>query len=218
MKNGPENSGSPFSLEEWREKKFNPEVIKLFERQEQGDPNVETVGMDDGRIIEVMADDKDEKILWTYGLGGCYGTLVFTEGKDGRRNAALTHYDATRISENMAKIRELLGSSEAMKGAATKQMVVVMGSGEWVQDPKTKRYKLKPAPDSQKDIDAIILAIQTELGEDIQVHFEPYDTNALSGEKDRGVMIVTIPPHDKGDARYRTWFSGGKLGWRGSLR
>lgn len=217
MKNSSENpTGSPFSKEEWREKQFSPEVIRLFERQEQGDPNVETVTINDGKAIEVLPNDEDEKVIWTYGLGGCYGTLVFTESQDGRRNAALTHYDCTNVSGNMAKLRELLGSNETMKEAEIKQTVVVMGTGKYVQDPETKRWKLEPDPKYKKQIDAIILAIQAQLGDDVEVKFEPYSTKQVPGEKDREVLVVSIPPSSKGEARYRTWFSGGELGKKGS--
>ena len=34
----------------------------------------------------------------------------------------------------------------------------------------------------------------------------------MRAEKDQGTLLVYIPPTGKGEARYRTWFSGGTLG------
>ena len=76
--------------------KFSPEVNYLWDRVEAGDRNVEQVDMSQGKALEVSPAD-DEKIIWTYGLGGCYACLVFTEHPDGTRNAVLTHYPETEI-------------------------------------------------------------------------------------------------------------------------
>ncbi|MDP2585966.1 MAG: hypothetical protein Q8P29_03740 [Candidatus Levybacteria bacterium] len=195
----------------WTREQSSPEVNRLFERYAEGDPNVELVFMNDGKSIQV-GPDGEEKTIITIGLGGCYGTLVFTEHEDGRRNGVLTHYDPTQISVNMSRLRELLGQDVVMKEAKTKQTVIVMGTGEWVQDPETKKWKLEPSPESKKQVDGIILAIQAELGKDVEVKFEPYSRLQKIAQKDQGTMVVTIPPKGKGDARFKTWFSAGKLG------
>lgn len=58
---------------------MSPELQKLLERTEANDPNVEQVSMNQGSSVEVSPDDEQEKIIWTYGLGGCFCTLVFSE-------------------------------------------------------------------------------------------------------------------------------------------
>ena len=76
--------------------KFSPEVNYLWDRVEAGDPNVKQVDMSQGKALEVSPGN-DKKTIWTYGLGGCYACLVFTEHPDGTRNAVLTHYPETEI-------------------------------------------------------------------------------------------------------------------------
>jgi len=193
----------------FQRKQFTPEVNSLWDRVEAGDPNVEQVAMSQGKAIEVSPDDQ-EKIIWTYGLGGCYGCLVYTEHPNGTRNAVLTHYPPTEISQDLAKLRELIGNSLNMKEATTKQTVLVMAAGEWVQDPETKKdsYKVK----DQQTADLLALAVQAELGAGVNVKLEPYSETQIAGKKDQGTLLVYIPPTGKGEARYRTWFSGGTLG------
>ena len=77
-----------FQLKDQYER-FSPEVISLWDKVEAGDPNVEQVEMSQGKAIEVSPED-NEKIIWTFGLAGCYACLLFTEHPDGTRNAVLT--------------------------------------------------------------------------------------------------------------------------------
>lgn len=191
----------------FRRKQFSPEVDALWDRVEAGDPNVEQVAMSQGKAIEVSPTDQEEKIIWTYGLGGCYVCLVYTEHSDGTRNAVLTHYPPTEISQNIAKLRGLIGSE--MKGASTKT-VLVMAAGEWAQDPETKEYSFRVK--DQQTADLLSLAVQAELGPGVEVKLEPYSETLMFGKKDQGTLLVYIPPFGKGDARYKTWFSGGTLG------
>lgn len=193
----------------FQRKQFSPEVNALWDRVEAGDPNVEQVAMSQGKAIEVSAADP-EKIIWTYGLGGCYGCLVFTEHPDGTRNAVLTHYPPTEISQDLAKLRELIGKNHKMKEASTKQTVLVMAAGEWVQDPTTKKGSFRVR--DQQTADLLALAVQVELGAGVDVKLEPYSENQRAGEKNQRTLLVHIPASGKGEARYRTWFSGGTLG------
>ena len=193
----------------FQRKQFSPEVNTLWDRVEAGDPNVEQVAMSQGKAIEVSLTDQ-EKIIWTYGLGGCFGCLVYTEHSDGTRNAVLTHYPPTEISQDLAKLRELIGPNIKMKEAATKQTVLVMAAGEWVQDPTTKKDSFRVR--DQQTADLLALAVQAELGTGVDVKLEPYSETQMADQKDQGAFLVHIPPTGKGEARYRTWFSGGTLG------
>lgn len=193
----------------FQRKQFSPEVNALWDKVEAGDPNVEQVAMSQGKAIEVSATDQ-EKIIWTYGLNGCFGCLVYTENPDGTRNAVLTHYPPTEISQDLAKLRELIGQNVKMKEATTKQTVLVMAAGEWVQDPTTKRGSLKVR--DQQTADLLALAVQVELGAGVDVKLEPYSETKSAEKKDQGTLLVYIPPTGKGEARYRTWFSSGTLG------
>lgn len=193
----------------FQRKGFSPEVNTLWDRVEAGDPNVEQVAMSQGKAIEVSLTDQ-EKIIWTYGLGGCLGCLVYTEHSDGTRNAVLTHYPTTEISQDLAKLRELIGPNIKMKEAATKQTVLVMAAGEWVQDPATKKGSFRVR--DQQTADLLALAVQDELGAGVDVKLEPYSVADIFDQKDQGTFLVHIPPTGKGEARYKTWFSGGTLG------
>lgn len=193
----------------FQRKQFSPEVNALWDKVEAGDPNVEQVAMSQGKAIEISATDP-EKIIWTYGLGGCYGCLVYTEHPDGTRNAVLTHYPPTEISQDLSKLRELIGQNVKMREATTKQTVLVMAAGEWVQDPGTKNGSFRVR--SQQTADLLALAVQAELGAGVDVKLEPYSETQMADAKDQGTLLVHIPPSGKGEARYKTWFSGGALG------
>lgn len=195
-----------FQLKDQYER-FSPEVISLWDKVEAGDPNVEQVEMSQGKAIEVSPKD-NEKIIWTFGLAGCYACLLFTEHPDGTRNAVLTHYPPTEILQNSKTLQELIGQSKKMKGASIKQIVLVV-PGEWVKDPITNKYSLRVQ--NQQTADFLALAVQAELDE-VEVRLEPYSVVQMEGRKDEGTFLVYVPPKGKGVVRYRTWFSHGTLG------
>ncbi len=164
--------------------------------------------MNDGKTCEILPTDKKEKIIWTHGLQGCLGTLVFTEQKDGKKNATLTHFDTQSISENVNKLKELLSTTPSIKEAEVKQTILVMESGEYVYKGG-KDFELKAK--RPEAADELIKAIKAELGNDIDIKPVLYPMEYGRGEeKDVGVLIARIPP--EGQATYRTWFSSGQLG------
>jgi len=191
-----------------RQETMTPELQKLWERTEANDPNVEQVSMNQGSSVEISPEDKQEKVIWTYGLGGCFGTLVFSEDENGRKTAVLTHFDPLSISANMNELRRLIKANPVMKTSEYKQSILVLGAQNYEQNPKTKQWEQK-IRDQQK-ADMLITAIQAELGQDVEVKLEPYSEQQDAMTKDQGSLIVRIPP--KGQATYRTWFSQGQLG------
>ena len=192
----------------FQRKQFSPEVNSLWDRVEKGDLNVKQVAMNQGKALEVFPGD-DEKIIWTYGLGGCYACLVFTEHPDGTRNAVLTHYPPTEISQCLTELRKLIRQNPKIKEAIIKQTVLMM-PGEWVKDPITEKW-FSRVKDQQK-ANLLALAVQAELESGIDVKLEPYSEISKIDQKDQGTLLVYVPPVGKGEARYRTWFSGGTLG------
>ena len=192
----------------FQRKQFSPEINALWDRVEAGDPNVELVEMSQGGAVEVTPTDA-EKIIWTYGLGGCYGCLLFTEHPDGTRNAILTHYSPIEIFQNLVKLRELISKSVKIR-EASRQIFLVIAPGEWVRDPVTQKVSFKVK--DQKKVDLLVYTVKAELGAGVEVKIEPYSEMRMLDKKDQGILLVRIPPVGKGDARYRTWFSGGTLG------
>jgi hypothetical protein len=187
-------------------RRFIQRANSALKELEATGPNVEQVAMSQGKALEVSPGD-DEKIIWTFGLGGSYACLVFTEHPDGTRNAVLTHYPETKIPQNLKKLRELIGQSGKMKEASTQQ-VVLMAPGKWVEDPITKELSFR-AKDEQI-VDSLAIAIQAalELGANVklELYLEEID------ERDQRKLLVYVPPVGKGEARYETWFSDGTLG------
>lgn len=191
-----------------RQETMTPELQKLWERTEANDPNVEQISMNQGGSVEVLPDDEQEKVICTYGLGGCFGTLVFSEDENGRKTAVLTHFDPLSISANINELRRLIKANPAMKTSRYKQSILVLGTEGYEQNPQTKRWERK-IQDQQK-ANMLITAIQAELGQDVEVRLEPYSEKQDAMTKDQGSLIVRIPPKEQ--ATYRTWFSQGKLG------
>jgi hypothetical protein len=211
LKNPDIRGGAPERPYSWRRESYSPEVNNLFERYTKGDKNVELVSMNDGKSVEINPDD-EEKVIFTHGLGGCYATLVYTENENGTRNGVLTHYAPTQISRNMTRLRELISQHSNMKEAMVKQTVIIMGTGEWIQNPETKRWKFEPSSDGKQQTDAITIAIKAELGGNVEVKFEPYETIRLFGDQDYDILIAKIPPKDEGDAQFKTKYGFKKFG------
>jgi len=176
---------------EIRQEIMTPELRELFERTEANDPSIEQVSMNQGSSIEALPNDEQEKIIWTYGLGGCFGTLVFSEDENGRKSAVLTHFDPLSISANMNELRKLIRSNPSMKEPKYKQSILVLGALEYKQNPETKQWET--SMDKQKT-DMLIIAIKAELGQDVDVKLEPYSATNDTKTKDQGSLIVRIPP------------------------
>lgn len=191
-----------------REKTMSPELQRLWKRVEANDPNVVLVDMNQENLVEVLPDDEDEKVIFTYGLGSCFGILVFCEDEGGRKIAILAHYDPSSIYlNNIDKLITLIKFNPAMKTSKYKQLIL-LGLAAYEQNPKTKQWESKIS--DQQKVDLIITRIQTELGSGVKVKLELYSSNLSSDIKDQGSLIVRIPP--KKQASYRTWFSQGQLG------
>ena len=190
-----------------RQESMSYELQKLWERTEANDPNVVQVSMNNGKLVKVQLNDEQEKVIWTYGLGGCFGLLVFSEDKNECKIAILTHFDPLNIYTNISELRRLIMSNFSMKTYRCKQYILFL-EGKYEQNLQTKQWKIENL--YQQKADMLINTIQIELGQDVEIKIEPYSTLRDITTKDQGSLIVRIPP--KGQATYRTWFSQGQLG------
>ena len=190
-----------------RQENCTPAIQILWERVKASDPNVEQVRMGDGKFIEV-APTEEEKVIWTFGLGRCYATVVFTENKNGTRYCVLTHYPPIQLYQNIDKLGDLIGASEEMRTAKTKKVILAL-PGEWGQNSETKKYEMRVK--DQQAVDALTIAIRAKLGADVDIKLKPYSEREEFWVKDRGILVIYVPPVGKGDVSYRTWYGGGKL-------
>ncbi len=181
---------------------------ELLDKTKKGDPNVEQVSpfTGDGKAITVLPTDKKEKILWTFGLGGCNGTLIFAEDKNGKKNSILTHYGPDKIQENKRKLEDLIDANPEFKNNEIKKTILLLVRGDYYQDSKTMKWEMKPKDEIEKEI--LIETIKGKLGENVDVIIEPYSEAIEMNSKDWGTLIVRIPPNGK--ATYETWFGGKK--------
>lgn len=172
----------------WGLEDFSRETLEMFKSLEEGDPNVEKVGRDnDGKIIEVSPEDKQEKKIFTDGLGGCFLVLVFSEHSSGRRQAILTHYFQGSVAENILKLKELCVS---VKQADYKQCIFLQAENN---HEKRKKYT-----------DELEAALKDILGEELKIEKGLYPIKNSPEVKDKGIFAVTIPPKDA--PYYKAWF------------
>ena len=190
-----------------RQESMSYELQKLWERTEANDPNVVQVSMNNGKLVKVLLNDEQEKVIWTYGLGGCFGSLVFSEDENKCKIVILTHFDPLSIYANISELERLIKSNISMKTSKCKQYILFL-EGQYEQNLQTKQWKIENL--YQQKADMLINTIQIELGQDVEIKIEPYSTLRDITTKDQGSLIVRIPP--KGQATYRTWFSQGQLG------
>ena len=190
---------------------FSLGVWELFKRFDGGDSNVVEVAppLTLGIKSAEVGRDSQEKVFLTFGLGGCNGIFIFTEQKDGLRNATLAHYSELKIPVAVDEIHKELSQWPKMKEAAIKQ-AILMVPGVRVLDLATGKEILKVA--ETKFADEIAEAIRSELGSEVDIRLEPYPEERKDNEKDFGVFIAHVPPVDEKAVSYRTWFGGGELG------
>jgi len=186
-------------------KDFSPELIDLITRSEASDPNVSLVNMSDGRTITVKPDDT-EKVIFTFGLGGCTAMITYGELLDGTRVGIQTHYPPTEMSGNLAKIREL--SAQTPIKDSQRRTALIISPGHYVQDPQSGEWSQQVK--DKHILDVISVAIQADIGEDTEIRVIPYDENKKAGIKDEGVAVLRIPPKGN-NPTYKTQSSAGNI-------
>ncbi|MBI4837222.1 MAG: hypothetical protein HY813_02365 [Candidatus Portnoybacteria bacterium] len=190
------------------DKEFSSEVWDLIDRADAHDPNVEMVLQHETKSVEVGPADAQKTLLTCY-LGGCNGIFIFTERKDGLRNAILAHHSELKTPFAIGEIRKELRLQPERKEAVIKQAIIMVpGIRAW--DPAAEKEVLRVA--ETKFADEIVKAIRLELGADVDIKIEPYPEERKDNEKDFGVFVAHIPPAGERTAGYRTWFSSGEFG------
>jgi hypothetical protein len=64
--------------------------------------------------VDVIVKPKTIKTLFTYGLGGCQGTLLLAKCKDGNSLAIMTHFDALHDNENLKCLKQLIAQNKEL--------------------------------------------------------------------------------------------------------
>ncbi|MBI4162051.1 MAG: hypothetical protein HY513_00080 [Candidatus Aenigmarchaeota archaeon] len=77
------------------------------------------VKMEDGRHLE------GDGYLWTYGVGGCWATMIYAQGS-GKNHGILTHYSPPHFHVNRYKLRQLGREHPEMKSAQRKGAVILL--------------------------------------------------------------------------------------------
>lgn len=185
-------------------KDFSPELIDLIRRNEEGDPNVLLVNMSDGKAIAVRDEDA-EKVVFTFGLGGCTATLTYGELPDGTKIGIETHYPPTDMSGNLTKIKEL--SAQTGIQGAQKKTAIIISPGEYVQDKQSGEWRQEIK--DKHILQVLTTAIQADMGVDTDIQVLPYSEARQTGRKDEGVALLRISPQS--GVSYRTQDKTGTL-------
>jgi hypothetical protein len=180
----------------YRYRDFSPAIIDLWERTERHDPLVEQVQMWQGKEVVVKKGDTQEKILWTYGLAGCLAVAIFTEDQAGVRTGILTHYPPTRIPQNISTLHSLFNKNFALKEQTTKRSVLIVAEERYQQNPQTGAWIA--VVDKQANV--LTSAIKNYIGEDLLVQIKSYSSAQIIGAQDQGILILKVPPIEKGKA------------------
>jgi len=134
-----------------------------------------TVDMNDGKYIE------DNGRLKTYGLSGCYATLIYTRNGD-KKQGILTHYPPTAISMNISKLRQLVEEHPEMKDADLKRAVILHEDDSF--SPKSiKQY-------NSQVLSMLECGIKVALGNDIEIEKRKYHGPQTAGEGHREVYLL----------------------------
>lgn len=187
-----------------RRRNFTEETDALWEQAKAGNPNVIKVDMGEGKAIKVEAGD-EEKVIFTTGLNGCLGTLIYAEDSEGTRTTVITHYDSLDTTRNLTRIDELLTEHPSISNSPIKQVLFEVPGYKQKDGSVTHT---KSTDDMTGQVEA---KLQDRLGA-VQIRKEPYIVTQEPEARDAGVFVVTVPPISKAKPLYRTWFSKGKLG------
>lgn len=150
--------------------------------------NIEMVKIYEAKKISVGQDEKD-KIIMTNSLNGCRATVLACESADGSRMVGLTHFPDFMKDRQKAGVEGLV--DEVMRAAKEKKAVI---------------FAQKKRPEGIEDLKKVI---QDSLGSDADVQVELYDSDTT--EEGSGVVVVQVPPKEKGPVSFLTWYKNGTL-------
>jgi len=80
--------------------------------------------------VEVFPEDEKEKVILTFGLEGCLGTLVFNEKESGEKAVTLSHYDPLTISLNKDNLKNLVLPNSQIKQSKYKQVLLFVAEDD----------------------------------------------------------------------------------------
>ncbi|OFY47818.1 MAG: hypothetical protein A2W85_13525 [Bacteroidetes bacterium GWF2_41_31] len=183
-----------------RERLFSNKTIQIIEKCDKHDLNSKLVLMGQGAILEVSPDDEITKNILTIGLNGCTATMVFVETKDGKRICVLTHFPPTQVVANSRLLEKLIPNiaPEAIKIARA----IILCPGDYHKD-KNGNWLLIPKKETDNENTLLESIVQRALAGCALVDCIGYSTQLVVGEKDQGILVVTIPPVGEGDVTYR---------------
>lgn len=188
-------------LRQNREKKFSYKTIHLLEKSDKNDPNSKLVMMSQGDVVEVSPYDNETKNILTFGLLGCTATMVFVETKDEKRICILTHFPPSQIMQNVNLLKKLIPKIDPNNIKIKK--AVILCPGEYQKDENGK-WLLRPEKEADIKNTKLENSIQNALEGNVKVEIQAYSMQLVIGEKDQGILVVSIPPVRKGDVTYRT--------------
>ena len=134
-----------------------------------------TVEMNDGKYEE------DDGRLKTYGLGGCYATLIYTRGKE-KTQGILTHYPPTAIDANLSKLRQLVEEHPEMRDADLKRAVILHEDDSFSPE-STRRY-------NSQVLSLLECGIMEAIGNDAQIEKRKYHRSVSVDEDHREVHLL----------------------------
>jgi hypothetical protein len=172
-------------------KKSEPIFIKSRYSIEQG-IDTKAVSMGSGNFITIAFNEKSEnkKSIFSFGFGGCTGTILYALLKNGEQRAALTHYPPTDTPAHLSQIRQL---SNRLKGGINcneiiKTVGIIFHPIGWVKNLETGYYIAKGPSDAHL-VDRLKKVIDAELPYNNTLIQELYALSKGSDEYHPGGMF-----------------------------
>lgn len=162
--------------------------------------DTKAVSMGGGDFITIAFNEKSEnkKSIFSFGFGGCTGTILYCLLKNGEQRAALTHYPPTNTPAHLSQIRQL---SNRLKGGINcneiiKTVGVIFHPIGWVKNLETGYYFAK-GPSDANLVDRLKKVINEELPNNSTLIEELYDKMKRPDEYHPGGMFGnTIVPKE----------------------
>jgi len=118
------------------------------------------------------------------------------------------YYSPLAVSKNMRKYEMLAKANPAMEESYIKKAVYIMVADEsYPENAENEKERVL----HQWQLDALQVALNDQLGGNIEFKIVPYSMELSLRAKDEGVLFMKLPPAGKGEPRYKTWFSEGRL-------
>jgi len=188
------------------------EIQQLKNEKGKFTPNSQEiiVTMDDSELAIIPANEKRERVISTFGLGGCTATVIALANDKGDKAVFLSHFSPFTNKNNLLGELAICKNMDKIKNNNwTKKKLLVFSPDEYEKDENGKWYS-KP---NEEITNKTANSLKEYLGEGFEINTVAY-SRLSTGEKSHSQLDLK---YDQETKKVDYTFPAAGMNWRGNV-